>query len=213
MQEGTNTSQWLNKTSRVWTALAQGAAWVLAIIGGFLLPPPTGTSEEGERIWLQLAAFIITVLVGLMFIAGQRWKKRKHLVWWGATSAVLLVLAIAAFLAYQLLSSSRTCKHNNKLVVIGTEYTQQAMRFMEKHPDHSCEYLLDSAAGKVDDIWTKESIDHTRMHLAITYISCIPLFALCIIAVVQSIYIHEIGKNQSQTNRKKKAIAQAKEKE
>jgi hypothetical protein len=203
MQERANTSKWLGKTGKVWAVLAQGAAWIVAIVGGFLFPPPVVTSEKDERIWIGLASFIITVLVGLMFIAGQRWKRKKYLARWGATSAVLLVLAIASFLAYQLLYSSRTCKYYDKLVVIGTEYTQEAVRFMEKQPDHSCEYLVKSVAGKVDDIWTKQSIDRSRMQLAIAYISCIPLFTLCIIAVVQSIYIHEVEKNRSQTTRKK----------
>ena len=197
MHERPNISQWLSKTGRLWTVLAQGVVWIVAIISGFLLPPPIGTSEKDERVLPALAAFIIAVLIGLMFIAGQRWNKKKHSVWWGCTSATLLVLAIASLLTYQSLSSSRTCKYNNRLVVIGTEYTEQALRYMGNQSDHSCEYLLDSAAGKTDDIWTKESIDRTRIHLAISYICCIPLFALCIIALVQSIFIHETTKSRS----------------
>ncbi len=206
MQEAPNTSQWLSRTGRLWVVLAQGAAWILATIGGFLLPPLT--TEEDQRMWPRLAAFIIAVLFGLMFLAGQRWNKRKHLVAWGAASAGLLVLAIASLLAYQLLSFSRTCKYDDKLVVIGTEYTQLALRFMEKQPDHSCEFLLNSAAGKVDDVWTKESIDRSRIQLAASYICCVPLFALCLMAVVQSIYVYETSKNPRPTNRKKKAPAQ-----
>lgn len=200
MREEPNTSQWLNKTGRLWTVLAGGTAWILAVIGGFLLPPPIGTSKEDQRIWVQLAAFIITVLVGLMFLAGRKWKESKHSISWGVASAVLLVLAIGSLLAYQLLSYSRTCTYNNKLVVIGTVYTQQALRFLANHPDQSCESLVDAAAGKVDDVWTKESIDRTRIHLAITYLGCVPLFALCVIAVVQSIFIHETAKNDQKEN-------------
>ena len=208
-QEEPSASQWLRNTGRLWSLLAAGAAWIFAVIGGFLLPPPIGTSKEDQRIWPQLAAFIVTVLAGLMFVAGRRWNKRKHSGWWAIISAALLVLAIGSLLGYQSLSYSRTCKYNNRTVVIGTVYTQQALRFLENHPGRSSEYLVNAAAGKVEDVWTKESIDRARIQLAVTYISCIPLFALCIIAVIQSIYIHETAAKRPRSLRNKKVQAEA----
>lgn len=202
MQPKLKLHSWLTQTRRLWDTAAKSVTWITGIIGPFLLPPPIGASHEEKTIWLQLTVFIVTVLVLLMFVAGQKLNKKHHIRWWGGLSAILLILAIISFVGYQYLSSVRTCKYNNEIVVIGTSYTEQAIHFMSSHKDHSCEYLLDSAAGKAGDIWTKESIDRTRIHLALTYLSCVPLFTLCIIGVIQAVYISETTgkKPRSRTN-------------
>ena len=42
-------------------------------------------------------------------------------------------------------------------------------------------------AGAAEAIWTSESINRRRLILAATYVCCLPLFALCLIAVVQAL--------------------------
>jgi hypothetical protein len=42
-------------------------------------------------------------------------------------------------------------------------------------------------AGETEAIWTRDSINHRRLILAASYVSCLPLFTICLIAVVQAI--------------------------
>ncbi len=159
----------------------------MGIVGGFVLPPPIGISPEDEKIWQRLGRFVVTILVGLLFIAARRWDKNKHFRGWTIAAGAWLVLAVVAFLGYQSLLSSHTCTHVSKRLVIGTVYTPQGLTYVQKNPGISCRDLLDDFAGKPDDIWTEESIHRNRMILAEVYISCLPLFAICLMAILQAV--------------------------
>ena len=37
-----------------------------------------------------------------------------------------------------------------------------------------------------ENIWTRESINNRRLILAATYLSCLPLFTICLIAIIQA---------------------------
>lgn len=161
--------------------------WVLGIVGSFVLPPPVGISREDEKIWQRLGKFVVTILVGLLFIAARRWDKRRHFRGWTTAAGVWLVLAVTVFLGYQALLSSRTCARDSERLVIGNVYTPQGAAYAQKHPGISCRDLLDDFAGKADDVWTEESINHSRMMLAEIYISCLPLFAICLVAILQAV--------------------------
>ena len=193
--------------SKYWSILSQAGIWIFGIVGGFLSPPPIGTSSEDEKTWIRLAQFVITILLGLAFIAGRRLNKRKHMWYWWFVSAMLLLLSTCSFLGYQRLSLSWTCNYNNATVVIGDQYTERARRFILKYSDDSCEFLIDSAAGNTQDIWTKESIDKRRIVLASAYISSIPLFTICIIAVVQALQI--VGQTERKPRQKRQSRAVA----
>jgi hypothetical protein len=179
--------EWLKKS---WSGLSQAAIWIISIIGGFLLPPPVGISDEADKVWLRLAQFTITVVLGIMFIAARRWKKQKHATRWWIASAVLLIASLATFVGYQTLSYKWTCQYYNELKIVGgDQHTQHGADYIREHPGVSCETLLKEHAGNVYDVWTKESIDRRRIALAVIYISCAPFFTVCIIAVTQAIYI------------------------
>jgi hypothetical protein len=53
-------------------------------------------------------------------------------------------------------------------------------------------------AGATEAIWTAESINRRRLILAATYVCCLPLFTLCLIAVVQAI---QCGGQMTRTKR------------
>jgi hypothetical protein len=151
------------------------------------MPPPIGLSAADEKIWQSLAKFIVTVLIGLLFIAARRLDKKRHLRGWTTVAALLLIFAIADFLVYQSLMYSRTSTYNSKRVVAGSVYTPHGLDYVQKHPGISSQDLLEDHTGKAEDIWTVESIGHNRMVLAEVYIGCLPLFAACIIAVLQAV--------------------------
>jgi hypothetical protein len=183
----------------------QGAIWVSGIIGSFLLPPPVGVLKEEHKLWLRLAQFIIAVLVGLLFILKRKWNKKSQVKWWSVISAAALVLSVACFTGYQYLLYSWTCNYNQQSVVIGTDYTPQGAYYVKQNPQGiTCDELVADFAGKVEDIWTKRSINRARLILAGTYISCLPLFTVCLIAVLHAIHV---GEPRVRRKKRKSAIS------
>jgi hypothetical protein len=167
--------------------LAQGGLWIGGILGGFLLSPPVGVSAADEKIWLRLGQFIIAVVLGLVFFAARRWSQPRHALWWGATALVFLAIAVGAFFRYQHLTLAWTGLYDEQKVVIGSVYTAQGLSYTEKNPKISCDELISDFKGLTQNIWTRESINRRRLILAATYVSCLPLFTICLIAVVQAI--------------------------
>ncbi len=178
---------WPKKLKGSWALLSQVAVWVVGIIGGFVLPPPIGLSREDEKIWQRLGVFVVTVLVGLLFIAARRWNKSRHFRGWAIAAGVWLLLAVVAFLGYQALLSSRTCAYGSQRLVIGNVYTPQGRAYAQKNSGISCHDLLEDFAGKADDIWTTDSINSSRMTMAEIYITCLPLFAICLMSILQAV--------------------------
>jgi TIR domain-containing protein len=203
-QEFESTSQ-LHRSVKLPAVLTKAFIWILGLISIYLLPRPAWMSEPDQYTLLYLESFIITITVGLLFIAGQKWNVHRHLLWWCVISATWFLLSIGSFFVYRYLSSAWTCNYYNKVFVIGSVYTPQATKFMKDYPDHSCENLIGAAAGLAEDmstmdsiteyIWTKDSIERNRLILIITYVSCIPFFAVCVISVVQALYITSRPKN------------------
>ena len=179
--------RWLDESRKSWTVLTQAAVWVLGVIGGFLLPPPVGASPGDEKVWLRLAQFVITILIGLIFIAAQKWRQKRHAKWWGAFSFGFLVLAISAFFCYQQFLYAWTANYDGQRVVVGSALTAHGKKYAEQNPDLSRDELLKHHTGLAEDFWTRESINRRRLFLAAAYIVCLPFFTVCLIAIVQAI--------------------------
>jgi predicted membrane channel-forming protein YqfA (hemolysin III family) len=180
---------WGTKLRKEWAAMSQVAAWFLTLIGGFLLPPAIGLTKEDSDAWRRFGAFILTVTVGLLFLASRRWKTKPFGVKWTVASVIFLLLAATSFVEYQWLSDERTCLYQGQKVVIGTQYTIQGLHHVQANPGISCVTLFEDFTGKADDIWTTNSINHSRILLGTTYIVALPLFAMCVVALVQAISI------------------------
>jgi hypothetical protein len=178
---------WLQQARKSWVVLAQGLLWVCGILGGFLLPPPVSLQAGEEKIWLRLGQFIIAFVLGLAFFAGLRWRQLHHALWWYGAALLLLLAGIGMFFRYQQLTLAWTENYAGAKVVIGSDYTPVAMDYAKQHPGISCADLLMDFAGATESIWTRDSIRRHRLILAGTYIVCMPLFALCLIALVQGI--------------------------
>jgi len=200
MASANQLNQWYKQARNNWAVLAQASIWAIGIIGSFLLPPPVSISKEDEKIWLRLAQFVIAILLGLLFVVARKWNEERHSKWWATSGAVLLLLSLLLFVGYQYLSFSLTCKYYSQTVVVGSSYTPRGTYYVEKNPGISCETLLKHFAGRVEDVWTKESITRNRIVLAVAYIGSIPFFVACIIGVIQALSITD-KKNKRKRNR------------
>lgn len=178
---------WLKSTKTTWAQVTQFAVFILGVVGSFLLPPPGWASSGGNKILVRLAQFIVAVLVGLIFLLVQRWNKKKHVGRWALLGIVFLTLSVSAFFAYQHFLDTRTCPYAGQTVVIGTHYTEHGQSYVSENPNSTCTALLEDFAGEVEDIWTKDSINKSRYIMAGLYILNLPLFTICIIAVVQAL--------------------------
>jgi len=171
-----------------WNALVVVATFVLTVVTQFLLPPPAGTDQapEDTPVW-RFGRFVLTLFVGLMLVPVRRWDRRPHTVSWFVAAAAAFVGCIAAFFTYVRYQESWTSKYDGRSVVIGSALTPHGQAYFTREPRPTPEQVLWEHAGKVDDVWTKESVDDRRLALAVAYILALPLFATAMICVVQAI--------------------------
>jgi hypothetical protein len=178
---------WLKQSRKSWLLLAQGALWLGGILGGFLLPPPVGLLASEEKVWLRLGQFVIAVVLGLVFFAARRWGQPRHALRWAGAALLVLAVAVAVFFRYQQLTLAWTGDYAGQRVVVGAVLTPHGQAYTQANPDLSRDQLIMDVAGATEAIWTGESINRRRLILAATYVCCLPLFTLCLIAVVQAI--------------------------
>jgi hypothetical protein len=189
--------QWLAQSRKSWGLLAQAAVWVLGILGGFLLPPPAGAdAAEGDSL-LRLAQFVATIVIGLILIAAHRWRLRRHAGRWATLSSVLLVLGIGALLGYQHLAGSWTAAYLDERVVVGSAFTDQGARHTAAHPEQTTSDLVFECADNTENIWTADSIRQRRLILAGLYLGNVPLFTVCLMAMVQALFCLQPSKGVS----------------
>ena len=199
--------RWLENTRKTWGFVAQFVVFIFGILGSFLLPPPGWATTSGDQRVVRLGQFIVAVLVGLILLLVQRWNKKQHVSRWVLLTVTFLALAIAAFFAYQHLLDTRTCRYAGQTVVIGTRYAEQVKSYLNENPNSTCSSLLEDFAGESEDIWTRESIDCSRYILAGIYIINLPLFTICVIAVVQAIYCGTRERRRRTSSKKSQTAA------
>ena len=181
-------ADWLESVKSTWGLLASFAIFIFGIVGSFVLPPPGWVASGGNTTLINFAKFIVAALAGLILILVHKWNQRTHLTRWTLIAVCSLIFSLLAFFAYQHFLDTRTCKYFDQVAVIGDTYTQHGQSYVRETPNASCSTLLEDFAGKAEDVWTQDSINRSRYVLALAYICCIPLFTICIIAVVQSLY-------------------------
>lgn len=180
-------SGWLKRSRKSWALLAQAAVWLSGLIGTFLASPPPSTTGGDTRVWLRFGQFLMAALVGLLFLAAQRWRLKKHLTRWAGTAVLFLCLGSGAFFTYQYLSSGWTCIYDGNRVLVGGTYTAAGRAYVAANPGITCAELLRDAAGRTEAVWERSSVERRGLWLAGFYILCIPLFTVCVMALLQAL--------------------------
>lgn len=179
---------------RNWQLLTQITTWLMSIIAAFWLPPPSWASQSTEGTSVhKFALFILTASVGLLIIPVLRWQSARYTIRWVTISLVSIFGCLIAYFTYSNLTNIWTSSYMSKLVVIGSELTPHGEKYLRDHPDDPTEKVIWDHRGEVSDIWTKNSINHRRQSLAAIYILCLPLFAICLISVVQAVACGQHG--------------------
>jgi hypothetical protein len=165
----------------------------MSTVGSFWVPPPPNLPGDSERM-ISFAKFIVMILVALMILPMAKWCcKRRHAWLWAKVAGAALIIGIAAFFTYQVLLSSWTVKHGDKVLYIGRVLTQNAAEYKEKNPLLTKEDLLFDAGWNPKRIWTEGSLLFCRLVLSGVYILCTPLFAIAIMAAAHSMYCAKQG--------------------
>ena len=201
MASNAQLKNWIQSTKKGWGLITQLAVFVCGVISGFLIPPPGWISARGHQTVVRLAQFIVAVLVGLIFLLIQKWNHRKDVERWTIFAVVSLAASLLTFSAYQHLLDTRTCQYASQPVVIGKQYTEAGLTYLNRNPTSTCTSLLEDFAGKEEEVWTRESIDKSRYLLAAVYILNMPLFTMCIIAVVQALSCSQMRRQHRKTRR------------
>jgi hypothetical protein len=176
----------LKHWQRSWTLLAQSAAWILAVVAGFLVPPPIGTEEEA-KVWVRFAQFVATVVTGLALVAGMRWQRRKDTLAWSMISGGALLIATVAFFGYQIGVARWTTNYAGNPTIVGSEWTELGRELRDKKPGASLGELVMDVGGETTWLWTRESVLRRRVALAALYVLPMPLLTLCVIGTVQAV--------------------------
>lgn len=172
-----NWNRWIHRT--IWWLLAAGA---------FLLPSPVGMAEPNQRPILIVVRLAIAAFVGLMSLPLRLWSQRRHLRIWGAVATVFSLLSIMSLVSYEQLKQSWTVRYAGKRIVAGTTLTPDAANYHQANPHLTTTELLEDAVGDPQKVWTRESTEPRRLRLNALYLSCIPTFAIAVLALVQSLY-------------------------
>lgn len=176
----------LRRSQNSWLLLTQTTIWVAAALAAFLLPPPSGTPEDSQ-IWVRFAQFVITIVIGLLVLAAFRWQRRKDVSRWATLAVTFLLLGTAVFFTYQILASRWTANYAGQRTVFGGALTAYGREYQKENPHLTPEELIMGVAGKVERIWTRESMNERRLILAAVYVLAMPLFTVCIMSIVQAL--------------------------
>ena len=165
----------------------QAVLWLLAA-GAFLLPVPVGMSEPDQRPILIVVRLAVAALVGLMLLPLKLWSHRRHLRIWGAVTVLFSLLSIVSLVSYAQLKQSWTVGYAGRQIVVGSVLTPHAASYHEANPGFTAAELLEDAVGDPQKVWTRESMEPRRLKLNALYLSCIPTFAIAVLALIQSLY-------------------------
>ena len=165
----------------------QAVLWIVAA-GAFLLPAPVGMAEPHQRPILIVVRLAIAALVGLMLLPLKLWSQRRHLRIWGTVAVLFSLFTIVSLVSYAELKQSWTVSYAGRQIVIGSTLTPNAASYHQTYPHYTAAELLEDAAGDPQKVWTRESMETRRLRLNALYFSCIPTFAIAVLALVQSLY-------------------------
>jgi hypothetical protein len=186
-------SKYLKKN---WGHLLKVSTWIIVILSSFVLPPPIWDFKE-DSVWYHFAHFLVSALIGLMFIPMSARSARRYTRFWSWVCVVVLLMGIVTFFTYQALRANWTVKYSTERVVTGDRYTKEAENYRgqvksEQRREIPDEELVMDYGGKTESIWEKDSIRRRRLIIAGVYIASLSLFAATIITLIQALYCNSL---------------------
>lgn len=184
-----------------WQILLQGGVWIMTLLSSFVLPPPLWDFKE-DAIWFRFVHFLVSALIGLLFIPMRSWSEQKHQWTWWWITALALVIGIFVFFEYQSLRAHWTRGYGGERIVVGQTYTEDALEYKrtvrtKDQREISDEELIMDYAGDTEQIWKAGEIRSHRLILAAVYMGSISLFAIIIMTLVQAIYCSTRNKKRA----------------
>lgn len=153
-------------------ALASVAvALALLLIPRHSLP----TAMESSIRWFAAAATAFVWLA--LAAAGMRWNQPRHAMRWLAAAFTLFAAGAAISVLAARVYQGCTAPYAGSTVVIGTEPTKLARAHIAAGNSAAPQDLVADAAGRVEAIWTAESISGCRMRLFLAGCLWFPLLA------------------------------------
>jgi len=188
----TRLSSLFRQFKQSWSLLAAFTTWLLAIIGGFLLPPPIGADQyEFSDVLSKLGLVVTIVLVGLLSVPLMKWKSKVYTLHWSVAGLASMFFAVVAFFSYLYLINNWTCLYNDNRLVIGSEFTAHGKAYVESNPHRvSPRDWVMAHGGNVSEIWTDRSINRRCAILGLLYVATLPLFAVAMIGTLHAIYCY-----------------------
>jgi hypothetical protein len=176
---------WSGGTKKYLAILTSLAGFVVSLVGGFV--QPVTISDEQRSALLRFTPFLVTIIAGLIFFLAQKWSSGKGANRWFVICAASFVLSVLSLMTYWYFIHDRTCIYDGENRIVGTSYTPKGQSYVSEYPHKTCEELLDDFVGEAEAVWTKESINQSRLILESSYIICICLLAICLLSLGQAV--------------------------
>jgi hypothetical protein len=159
------------------------AAWphaAVAMTGAIvaLVWPLSPALSSRDALQARLAAALLTFVVCTAIALSKGMRPGV----WTATSMATAAAGLAVLLSHVAASSTCVASYDNRLVVIGREYTTAAAGYARANP--SARDLLLDAGGAADKVWTPASIASCRFWIGWAGPLAAALFAACVSALV-----------------------------
>jgi len=172
----------LGKIRENWNLLSAVAVLIITAIGKFLRPPPADTNIRSFLV------FIVPLWVVMMLYFIFRWNKKKDAQMWLIVTLLSVIVICPCVIYYFHIERSWTAQYAGRKVITGSVYTERGEKYRKEHPDKSIKDIITDAAGKIEQIWTEDSINQRRTWMGIHYLFCGLLITTAMMAGTQIIY-------------------------
>jgi hypothetical protein len=177
----------LNRLRSQWEFIGQVATWLVGSVGGFLQAVPYVYPEQNGST-LSLGSFVVRILVGLLLVPILRFNRRRHTYFWFAATLALLAAGLGAFFRNQDVIAQCVTNYASERVLKGRDDTPWTKEQRTADPNVTDAQLLDRQnVSRRERIWTANSIAGCERDIQIWYVVSLPLFALCIMCLLQTI--------------------------
>jgi hypothetical protein len=173
----------------VWIPLGQGAAWISAVLGTFLLPPPD-ILVHGEIVsqpWPNFARFVLAFLCGIAFVVSRWSGTRNNWKTWSVASLILLSLGSGLLFFYWYRLSTSACQYRGMYVMAGRSYVNGDVATAARSFGTNCTALIESVGGDTTGIWPMAELVVGQATLAVVFVLAACLLAGSIMCLLEGI--------------------------